>query len=490
MPNGHSSTLMKQLACTRFTVKGLKHFTTSIKGKAMLARWFLLKHSWRSNQNQRSFLPTISLMANIHHLFIAHILFRQIQPEESQYHQSFLPLHGHETAVYDFASLVLPSFIVNGQYDVQFFNFTPVILPSSGCHSQHFFHHWFIGTAIFSLYLSFYQYSCYKDPHYDLPDLVKMSVGEQRCKAYIRQSQIIVNTTNCHQATILQLRTSLLSCTCFGSSKACIAFSRNHSAEYCGLSRVLPVFMFLVTGNLSPFLRDEDCCSSCKIYLQKYFGSSAVFVILVVFGQWMIPCFYLTTVSQVCCFLFINGRVSLIYNHSPRSFVSPRCSGLPQHFSMPTCFCVAHSCCSSSSKDSTSGKPLGRNIDGRTYKAHTVADRQAAFHAAEENTEAVLAAQIEEITAHLSASVLADNVSGPSLVPGGPLWSRNSSEDHQSDDYFPTSSSPLFMAHHSTPSHLSSSQSLPTSSHSPPHWYDWRLYRHGYCNFCLLFQHK
>ena len=169
-------------------------------------------------------------MANRHHLFIAHILFRQIQPEESQYHQSFLPLHGHETAVYDFASLVLPSFIVNGQYDVQFFNFTPVILPSSGCHSQHFFHHWFIGTAIFSLYLSFYQYSCYKDPHYDLPDLVKMSVGEQRCKAYIRQSQIIVNTINCHQATILQLRTSLLSCTCFGSSKACIAFSRNHSS--------------------------------------------------------------------------------------------------------------------------------------------------------------------------------------------------------------------------------------------------------------------
>lgn len=139
--------------------------------------------------------------------------------------------------------------------------------------------------------------------------------------------------------------------------------------------------------------------------------------------------------------------------------------------SMPTCFCVTHGCCSSSGKDPISDKPLGRNVDGRTYKSHTIADRQAAFHAAEESTEAVLAAQIEEITARLSASVLADNVSGPSLVPGGPLWSRNSSEDHQSNNNFPTStkqtggpsSSPSSMTHHSP----SSSQSLPTFSYSP-----------------------
>ncbi|KAF8806867.1 hypothetical protein BYT27DRAFT_7101021 [Phlegmacium glaucopus] len=142
---------------------------------------------------------------------------------------------------------------------------------------------------------------------------------------------------------------------------------------------------------------------------------------------------------------------------------------------MPTCVCVTHGCYFSGGKDPISDKPLGRNVDGCTYKAHTVADRQAAFHAAEENTEAVLAAQIKEITAHLSASVLADNVSGPSLVPGGPLWSRNSSEDHQSDNDFPTlkqtggpSSSPLSMTHHSPPSRSSSSsQSLPTSLHSP-----------------------
>lgn len=144
---------------------------------------------------------------------------------------------------------------------------------------------------------------------------------------------------------------------------------------------------------------------------------------------------------------------------------------------MPTCLCVTHGCCSSGDKDPISDKLLGRNVDGRTYKAHTIAHRQAAFHAAEENTEAVLAAQIEELTAQLSASGLADNVSGPSLVPGGPLWSRNNSEDHQSDNDFPTSlkqiggpsSSPPSMPHRSPPSRSSSSsQSCPASLHSPP----------------------
>jgi len=141
---------------------------------------------------------------------------------------------------------------------------------------------------------------------------------------------------------------------------------------------------------------------------------------------------------------------------------------------MPICFCVTRGCYANGGKDPISHKPLGRNVDGRTYKAHTVADRQADFRAAELNTEAVLTAQIEEITAHLSASVLADNVSGPSLVPGGPLWSRNSSKDHQSNSDSPSSSSikktVSSMTHHSPSSHsILSSQSPPISSHSPLH---------------------
>jgi hypothetical protein len=154
------------------------------------------------------------------------------------------------------------------------------------------------------------------------------------------------------------------------------------------------------------------------------------------------------------------------------SFSSPRCSGLPLHFSMPTCFCVTHGFYSSGGKDPISHKSLGRNVDGRTYKAHTLADKQAAFRAAEENAELALTTQIEEITAHLSANVLADNVSGPSLVPGGPLWSRNGSEDHQTNDDFSSSikqtGGPSFPSSRSPPSRWSSSQSPPTSSHSTP----------------------
>jgi hypothetical protein len=139
--------------------------------------------------------------------------------------------------------------------------------------------------------------------------------------------------------------------------------------------------------------------------------------------------------------------------YSPRNTLSvSSSSGLPP---MPICFCVTYGCCSSG-KDPISGKPLGRNVDGRTFKSHAVADSRAAFRAAEEKTEAVLAAEMEEITAHLSASVLADSVSGPSLVPGGPLWSRD--DDHQSNHDFSSSSSfPL----------CSPSQSLPTLLHPP-----------------------
>jgi hypothetical protein len=147
---------------------------------------------------------------------------------------------------------------------------------------------------------------------------------------------------------------------------------------------------------------------------------------------------------------------------------SPGVSGFTTAFSMPTCFCISHGCYASGGQDPISRRPSGRNVDGRTYKAHTVADRQAEFRAAEENTEAVLAVQIEEITAHLSASVLADNVSGPSLVPGGPLWSRNSSEGHQSHSDSPTS-----IKHTGSPSSPSmtplSRSIFPISSHSPPH---------------------
>jgi hypothetical protein len=92
---------------------------------------------------------------------------------------------------------------------------------------------------------------------------------------------------------------------------------------------------------------------------------------------------------------------------------------------MPLCFCDSHGCSSSGGTDPISRKPKGKNVDTRTFKAHSVADRQAAFRAAEKNSETIIDTEIEEITAYLSASVLADKVSGPSQSPGGSLWSRH-----------------------------------------------------------------
>ena len=69
--------------------------------------------------------------------------------------------------------------------------------------------------------------------------------------------------------------------------------------------------------------------------------------------------------------------------------------------------------------DPISHQPRGKNVDTHTYKAHSVADRQAALHAAEQNTEAAIDIQIEEISAYLSACVLTDEVSGPSQSLSG-----------------------------------------------------------------------
>ena len=92
---------------------------------------------------------------------------------------------------------------------------------------------------------------------------------------------------------------------------------------------------------------------------------------------------------------------------------------------MPLCFCESYGCSSAGGTDLTSHKPKGKNVDTRTFKVHSVADRQATFRAAEKNTETAIDTEIKEITAYLSASVLADRVSGPLQSPGGSLWSRH-----------------------------------------------------------------
>ena len=140
---------------------------------------------------------------------------------------------------------------------------------------------------------------------------------------------------------------------------------------------------------------------------------------------------------------------------------------------MPFCFCVSHGCSKAMGMDPISHKPRGKNVDSRTFKAHLVADRQAALCAAEQNTEASIDTQIEEITTYLSSCVLADEVSGPLRNPGGSLWSRNDDFEHCPPQdkpivattpkrVHPQLSTPLPSIHNSYPN------SCPTSLHSPP----------------------
>jgi hypothetical protein len=134
---------------------------------------------------------------------------------------------------------------------------------------------------------------------------------------------------------------------------------------------------------------------------------------------------------------------------------------------MPLCFCDSHGCSSAGGTDPVSHKPQGKNVDTRTFKSHSVADRQAAFHAAEKNIETTIDTQIEEITAYLSASVLADEVSGPSRSPGSSLWSRhNDFEGSLPPHDKPIATQKRAHSQLSTPP-LATHNSRPTSLHSP-----------------------
>jgi hypothetical protein len=90
---------------------------------------------------------------------------------------------------------------------------------------------------------------------------------------------------------------------------------------------------------------------------------------------------------------------------------------------MPICFCST--CSPLGGVDPVTGRARGIKQDTRTSKAHSLKDKKEAFLAAEKKTEEAAEAEIEELSAYLSATVLADKVSGPSQDPVGSLWSRD-----------------------------------------------------------------
>ena len=116
--------------------------------------------------------------------------------------------------------------------------------------------------------------------------------------------------------------------------------------------------------------------------------------------------------------------------------------------------------------DPVTGRAKGIKQDSRTFKTHSLKDKKEAFHAAEQKVEEAAAvvpveAEIEEISASLSATVLADRVSGPSEDPMASLWSRDSSFYNDSNATLDTQSSSSVS---SDPSHRTHPHSLSRDS--------------------------
>ena len=91
---------------------------------------------------------------------------------------------------------------------------------------------------------------------------------------------------------------------------------------------------------------------------------------------------------------------------------------------MPLCFCVSGGCRARGGTDLSSGKPKGLNISARLHAKHTLEDKMLTVREAENRAQATVDSQLEEITSYLSATTLADRVSGPSNGSGSRLWSR------------------------------------------------------------------
>lgn len=123
---------------------------------------------------------------------------------------------------------------------------------------------------------------------------------------------------------------------------------------------------------------------------------------------------------------------------------------------MPLCFCASFNCSSIGGVDPITGTPRGVFLDIRLYKQHALEDKKAIFRKAQEDADIALEAQLQEITAELSANTLADNISGPSTR----LWSRETCDPNLSVD-IPSDS-------HATPRQIPSEPKHPPAVNPSP----------------------
>ena len=85
---------------------------------------------------------------------------------------------------------------------------------------------------------------------------------------------------------------------------------------------------------------------------------------------------------------------------------------------MPLCFCISGGC-RERGGISLSGKHKGLSISARLLEKHALEDKILAVKEADQKAQAAVDSQLEEITTYLSASTLADRVSGSSSILRG-----------------------------------------------------------------------
>ncbi len=97
---------------------------------------------------------------------------------------------------------------------------------------------------------------------------------------------------------------------------------------------------------------------------------------------------------------------------------------------MPNCFYTIHGCCDWGGMDSSTGQPKGRLLSAKAYKTHQLSEKTKMYNEAQQEADAVVERQVEEIAKFIAATTLADGISGTSDCPGGHMWATNNEGTH------------------------------------------------------------
>ena len=88
---------------------------------------------------------------------------------------------------------------------------------------------------------------------------------------------------------------------------------------------------------------------------------------------------------------------------------------------MPACFCTVRGCRDSQGVDPASGKPMGRIVTANVLRVHSL--DELAYETNNELNSHVEDDAIDELSAKIVGTMLADQMNGPSsAAPGGRLW--------------------------------------------------------------------